>query len=182
MSIVTLSSGCIKEDYAKYWGNDIVERLVLESPQACAEHCASVEGGLFWAYHLPTTSISHLVKHCFVKNSDSGRRHDGGVVSGTRACGLSNRTTNAQIKPVGTVVSQQRDDFPAHQCADSNTTTICAVPEAPAPWLALDLGRGAHVDRVEIISRADCCGESLRNFAVRVTDSLPPSGAPLALF
>ena len=83
------------------------------------------------------------------------------------------------IKPVGTFVSQQTDVFPPHQCADSNTTTICVVPEARAPWLALDLGRGAHVERVEISSREDCCGESLRNFQVRVTGSLPPSGAPL---
>ena len=83
------------------------------------------------------------------------------------------------IKPVGTFVSQQTDVFPPHQCADSNTTTICVVPEARAPWLALDLGRGAHVERVEISSREDCCGESLRNFQVRVTGSLPPSGASL---
>ena len=86
------------------------------------------------------------------------------------------------IKPVGTFVSQQTDVFPPHQCADSNTTTICVVPEARAPWLALDLGRGAHVERVEISSREDCCGERLSNFQVRVTGSLPPSGASLVLF
>ena len=86
------------------------------------------------------------------------------------------------IKPVGTFVSQQTDVFPPHQCADSNTTTICVVPEAPAPWLALDLGRGAHVERVEISSREDCCGERLSNFQVRVTETLPPSGASLVLF
>ena len=149
--------------------------MALASPQACAEHCASVEGGLFWTYNIKN-------KNCHVKNSDSRRRHNGGVVSGTRDCGLSNRTTSAQIKPVGTVVSQQRDDFPPHQCADSNTTTICVVPEAPAPWLALDLGRGAHVERVEISSREDCCGERLSNFQVRVTETLPPSGASLVLF
>ena len=71
---------------------------------------------------------------------------------------------------------------PPHQCADSNTTTICVVPKAPAPWLALDLGRGAHVERVEISSREDCCGERLSNFQVRVTETLPPSGASLVLF
>merc|ERR1711934_84044 len=173
------SPGCIKEDYANYWGNDIADRLVLASPQACADYCASVEGGLFWAYVLPSGTVpgtGHIVKHCFVKNSDSGRRHNVHVVSGTRACGLSNRTTSSQLKAVRTVVSQQSDDFPAHQCADSRTTTICVVPEAPAPWLALDLGREAHVDRVEISSREDCCGERLSNFQVRVTDSLPSSG------
>ena len=92
---------------------------------------------------------------------------------------FSSVSASPQLTTEGTVVSQQRDDFPPHQCADSNTTTICVVPEAPAPWLALDLGRGAHVERVEISSREDCCGERLSNFQVRVTGSLPPSGAPL---
>ena len=95
---------------------------------------------------------------------------------------FSSVSASPQLTTEGTVVSQQRDDFPPHQCADSNTTTICVVPEAPAPWLALDLGRGAHVERVEISSREDCCGESLRNFQVRVTGSLPPSGASLVFF
>ena len=92
---------------------------------------------------------------------------------------FSSVSASPQLTTEGTVVSQQRDDFPPHQCADSNTTTICVVPEAPAPWLALDLGRGAHVERVEISSREDCCGERLSNFQVRVTETLPPSGAPL---
>ena len=176
-----MPSGCIQEDHIDYYGNDIGERLALANPQACAERCVSVEGGLFWTY-------SHKSKNCFVKNSDSGRRYEGtwedegDLVSGTRACGLSKRRTSRQLSPAGTVVSQQRDDFPPHQCADSNTTTICVVPEAPAPWLALDLGRGAHVERVEISSREDCCGERLSNFQVRVTETLPPSGASLVLF
>ena len=152
-----MSSGCIQEYNSDYYGHDIVERLALASPQACAERCVSVEGGLFWTY-------SHNSKNCYVKNSDSGRRLEGTwedevpLVSGTRTCGLSNRTTSRQLSPAGTVVSQQRDDFP---------------PEARAPWLALDLGSRAHVDRVEISSS---WGERLSNFQVRVTDSLPSSG------
>jgi len=84
-----------------------------------------------------------------------------------------------KFKPVGIFVSQQRDDFPPHQCADSNITTICVVPEAPAPWLALDLGRGAHVKvaRVQIYNRGDGLGRGrLRNAEVRLTYELPTSG------
>ena len=177
----SMSSGCIREDHIDYYGHDIGGRVALANPQACAEHCVSVEGGLFWTY-------SHKSKNCFVKSSDSGRRYEGTwedeghVVSGTRACGLSDRTTSTQLSPAEAVVSQQRDDFAPDQCSDSSNTTICVVPEAPAPWLALDLGSRAHVDKVEMSSRGDCCGERLSNFEVRVTDSLPPSGDLLMFF
>ena len=172
-----LSLGCIRESNVSYHNHDqhdIVEPEILESQssQACAERCASLEGGLYWTFNTES-------RRCHVKNSDTGSIYYSNAVSGTRACGLSNRTASPQLTTEGTVVSQQRDDFPPHQCADSNTTTICVVPEAPAPWLALDLGRGAHVERVEISSREDCCGERLSNFQVRVTETLPPSGISL---
>ena len=158
------SQGCIREVSIDYNSNDIGQAKKLESQQACAEHCVSVEGGLFWTYSFKTNL-------CFVKFSDSGRKSLRHVVSGTRACGL------AQLVPHGVVVSQQwRDDYPAHQCADSNPLTLCVVAEAPFPWLAIYLGSKARVDRVEIWNRRDCCGHRLRNFEVRVTDSLPSSG------
>ena len=138
-------------------------------PQACAERCASLEGGLFWTFNTGT-------RRCHVKNSDTGRIYYFNAVSGNRACGLSKRPVSPKLTPVRTVVSQQRDDFPPHQCTDSNNATICVVPASSAPWLALDLGSGAHVDSVEISSRRDCCGERLSNFQVRVTDLLPSSG------
>ena len=114
-----------------------------------------------------------------VSANTPGQKFENQLNSPDLSLGLSNRTASPQLTTEGTVVSQQRDDFPPHQCADSNTTTICVVPEAPAPWLALDLGRGAHVERVEISSREDCCGERLSNFQVRVTETLPPSGISL---
>ena len=47
---------------------------------------------------------------------------------------------------------------------------------ASFPWLALFFGSTVRVDKVEIWNRRDCCGDRLRNFEVRVTDSLPSSG------
>ena len=162
-------SGCIKEVNINYPGHDIGQYIQLESQQACAEHCASVEGGLFWTY-------SFWTKNCYLKSSDAGRRYLRYAVSGNRACGLAQ-----QLIPLGVVVSQQRDNwrdkYPPHQCADSNPETFCLAAEAPFPWLAIYLGSKARVDKVEIWNRRNCCGKGrLRNFEVRVTDSLPSSG------
>ena len=157
-------SGCIKEESIDYSGNFIGQKIKLESPQACAEHCVSVEGALFWTFSFAT-------KNCYLKSSDAGRRSLGQVVSGNRACGL------VQLVPLGVAVSQQHsNNYPAHQCVDSNPSTYCIVGKAPFPWLAIYLGSKARVDRVEIWNRRDCCGHRLRNFEVRVTDSLPSSG------
>ena len=159
-------SGCIREGDINYDQNDIGEPIQLESHQACAEYSVSVEGGLFWSFSFHTNM-------CYVKSSDSARRYLGHVVSGNRACGLAQ-----QLVPLGVIVSQKWDDnYPPHQCADSNPSTFCVVDKAPFPWLAIYLGSKARVDRVEIWNRRDCdCGQKLRNFEVRVTDSLPSSG------
>ena len=159
-------SGCIKEESIDYSGNTIVQPIKLESQQDCAEHCVSVEGALFWTY-------SFFTSFCSVQSSDAGRSSLGQVVSGNRACGLAQ-----QLLPQGVAVSQQHhDNYPAHQCVDSNPSTYCIVGKALFPWLAIYLGSKARVDRVEIWNRRDCdCGHKLRNFEVRVTDSLPSSG------
>ena len=96
---------------------------------------------------------------------------------------LSSRASGSQLAHVKVVVSMvDNPDYLPHQCSDSNPTTFCIAAEAPAPWVALYLGSRARVDKVEIRNRPDCCGKRLRDFEVRVTDSLPPSGAPLVLF
>jgi len=76
------NQSCITEAYIDYNERDIVEPVTLETPQACAEHCASIEGGLFWTYSLNE-------KTCHVKNSaHNSRRGIMYTVSGNRACGL----------------------------------------------------------------------------------------------
>ena len=164
--LICFFSACIAEEKIDLPGNDIGQEIKMESQQACAEHCVSVEGGLFWTYSFNT-------KNCYIKSSDSGRRsHTGRVVSGTRACGLVQR-----LVPLGVAVSQQHDSYLPHLCADSNPLDFCVVNIAPFPWLALHFGSKVRVDRVEIWNRRDCCGHRLRNFEVRVTDALPSSGA-----
>ena len=64
-----------------YYGNDIVNQVV-ESIQACAEICASTEGGQFWTWNREN-------KICFVKRSNSGRKNDARAVSGSRLCARS---------------------------------------------------------------------------------------------
>jgi len=171
------TEGCIKEEHIDYNERDIVEQKTLENPQACAEHCASTEGGLFWTFSLNS-------KTCHVKNSaHDSRRGITMTVSGNRACGLSKMGGTqkghlgkpARLVPVKVVVSQEENDFPPQQCADSNSSTFCAVAPSPAPWLALDFDSKARVDRVEIRNTRNY-GNRLRDFEIRVTDSLPPSG------
>ena len=168
--IIYDNSGCIREINVNYKENDFVEEVTLESSQACAERCASIEGGLFWTFFNET-------KTCHVKNSTSPRR--GGswdTLSGNRECGLSNMTMGGtQLVPLQVVASQEDNGFPLNQCADSKTTTFCAVAASPAPWLALDFGSKVRVERVDI--RATKSFATLKDFEVRVTDSLPSSGS-----
>merc|ERR1712037_432050 len=171
------NEGCIKEEYTDYNARDIVEQKTLENPQACAEHCAATEGGLFWTFSLNS-------KTCHVKNSaHNSRRGIMYTVSGNRACGLCTMAgthdgylgKHGRLVPIKVVVSQEENGFPPLQCADSDNGTFCAVAPSPAPWLALDLGSKARVNRVEIRNTRNS-GNRLRDFEIRVTDSLPVSG------
>jgi len=167
--------GCVKEEYIQYDGQDVLEEVTLESPQACADRCASSEEGLFWTFGLNS-------KACQVKKSLQGRRGIMYTVSGTRNCGLFNMSgrndgyfdESGRLDHIKVVASKEDNKSPPNQCADNNTATVCTVPASPAPWLALDLGSKQQVNRVEI--RNTKFGGRVRDFEVRVTDSLPPSG------
>ena len=161
--------GCIMEKHVGYPHQNIASSSMEETAQACAERCASTEECLFWTWG------SHR-KDCNLKSSDSDRRFNGGVISGTRACGLSKRTTSPRLTSVGVVASKEHPSQPPSNCADS-THKLCIVQPSPAPWLALYLGSRAQVDKIKIVNRRmSCCGERLRNFTIRVTDALPSSG------
>ena len=136
-----------------------------ENSQACAQESISAKGGLYWTYR-------YSDKQCWVKSSDAGRTSENGLVSGTRACAFP------QLTSVGVIAFQQSKEQPAKLCGDSDHSTFCTVEKAPFPWVALVLGSKAHVDRVEIKFRENCCGEKLRNIEVRVTDTLPTTGTP----
>ena len=116
-----------------------------ESAQACAEFCASTDRCFFWTW-------SPGNKDCNVKKSDAGRRYNHDVISGTRACGLSKRTTSLRLTSVGVVASREHPRNPPSKCADSENT-ICIVQPSPAPWLALYLGSRAKVDKIKVVNR-----------------------------
>ena len=152
-----------------------------ESQQACAEHCVATEGGRYWTYNKNS-------KECWLKTSDSDRRLLAHVISGSRACGLSNRTISARLTSVAVVVSKPNTDHPPKLCADRDPNTICVVESSPAPWLAIYLGSRARVDKVEIMNMLT--GLSGRNFGIEktwinkvwVADSLPSSGVNILQF
>jgi len=73
--------GCRIEEDTNYFGSDIRNGSVaVKSLQACADLCASLPGELFWTFRKSDN-------HCWIKYSDSGRRHQHGFVSGTKQCG-----------------------------------------------------------------------------------------------
>ena len=160
---------------------ELIENVTLENSQACAEHCASMEGALFWTFFTKT-------KTCLVKNTTvpwRGGSYD--TLSGNRACGLSKMTMEGtQLVPLRVFVSQEDKDFPPHRCADGKRETFCVVTASPAPWIALDFGLKVRVDRVDIgtpstpriLNQSGIeSTKTLRDFEVRVTDSLPSSGS-----
>ena len=185
-------SGCIREvnTVLSHREGELIENVTLENSQACAEHCASMEGALFWTFFTKT-------KTCLVKNTTvpwRGGSYD--TLSGNRACGLSKMAMAWQDKvplvPLRAVASQEEKDFPPRQCADGNRGKeynrgqFCVVPASPAPWIALDFGSKVRVDRVDIsVPGANHIesqtgirsSKTLRDYEVRVTDSLPSSGS-----
>merc|ERR1712126_15704 len=97
---VPLSSatpGCVVEDQVNYavhtLGGGNAVPTVQDNQQACAEQCIATEGALFWTYNKDN-------KECLLKTSNSDRRWLAHVVSGSRACGLSNRTISARLTSV----------------------------------------------------------------------------------
>ena len=71
-------SGCIEEDGIVYWGQNIPGGMkTTANAQECADFAASIPGGLFWSFR-------KSIKECYVKSSNSGRRTDGGAVSGKK--------------------------------------------------------------------------------------------------
>ena len=73
---------CTVEYDIDYDRNDIKNRPGVETSKACADLCASTDGGLFWSWNSADG-------WCWVKHSDTGRKHLAGYVSGNKQCGTS---------------------------------------------------------------------------------------------
>ena len=177
-------SGCVIEDQVNYavhnLDGDNQVPTTQESQQTCAEHCASTEGGRYWTYNKNN-------KECWIKTKDSDRRYKAEAISGSRACGLSNRTISARLTSVAVLVSKPNVDHPPKLCADGDPSTVCVVESSPAPWLALYLGSRVKVNKVEIKRRVagtrnkDGGQDKLWINKVWVTDSLPSTGVLIFL-
>ena len=170
-------SGCIREANVIYGGNNTIEQVTSENAQACADHCASIEDGLFWTFQNKT---------CTVRNSTPSRGGAWHTISGNRQCGTFpmrgwpfGKTSFAlrpgQLNPQAVTIGSQRPVSSPEQCADNSHDTVCTVEASPAPWLALDFGSRTQVNRVDLRMTKDW-GRRLWDFEVRVTDTLPTSG------
>jgi len=175
-SVSAAQLGCIREANVIYGGNNTIEQVTSENAQACADHCASIEDGLFWTFQNKT---------CTVRNSTPSRGGAWHTISGNRQCGTFpmrgwpfGKTSFAlrpgQLNPQAVTIGSQRPVSSPEQCADNSTDTVCTVAASPAPWLALDFGSRTQVNRVDLRMTKDW-GRRLWDFEVRVTDTLPTS-------
>ena len=68
--------------------------------------------------------------------------------------------------------SSAHDKFPPSQAIDNDIDTMYHTGEGPNdrtnPWLQIELGYAATVHQVIIINRKNCCGNDLKNVALRV--------------
>ena len=104
--------------------------------------------------------------------------------------------TGYKLVPVAATLSSTLEDhswngpgsFGASNCIDGNrggpevvdnVAKFCVTNGEPAPWLAIDYGNSATVQRVEIFTRNGCCGETTRNVDVRISDQVPVSGSQM---
>ena len=86
--------------------------------------------------------------------------------------------------PVTAILSTLYDnDRTAKKCFDGVTVVnwekdLCHSAPEPAPWLALDYGKGAKVsvEKVVLFNRLDCCTERTRNVQIRLSNKLPVLG------
>ena len=151
----------------------MIEQVTSENAQACADHCASIEDGLFWTFKNKT---------CTVRNSTPGRGGVYDTFSGNRQCGtfpMRNWPFGeivGQLHPQAVTIGSQRPvNSSPEQCADNSHDTVCTVAASPAPWLALDFGSRTQVNRVDLRMTKNW-NNRLWDFEVRVTDTLPTSG------
>jgi len=171
-SVSAAQLGCIREHNTNYGGDNMIEQVTSENAQACADHCASIEDGLFWTFKNKT---------CTVRNSAPSRGGAGHTMSGNRQCGkLPMRgwpfgETVGKLHPQAVTIGSQRPvNSSPEQCADNSHDTVCTVEASPAPWLALDFGSRTQVNRVDLRMTKNS-GNRLWDFEVRVTDTLPAS-------
>jgi len=175
LSGVSAELGCIREHNVLYSGETnggTIAHVAAENAQACADHCASLEEGLFWTWRNKT---------CTMRNFIPSRGGAWDTMSGNRECGLLHMRGWPFEKTVGTLVpqavtigSQRPVNSSPEQCGDFNHTTSCTVAASPAPWLALDFGKPTQVNRVDLLNTKNWGGR-LWDFEVRVTDTLPTS-------
>jgi len=172
-SVSAAQLGCIREHNTNYGGDNMIEQATSENAQACADHCASIEEGLFWTFQNKT---------CTVRNSTPSRGGAWHTMSGNRQCGKFpmrgwpfEETVGKPLFQAVKIGSQRPVNFSPEQCADNSHDTVCTVEASPAPWLALDFGSRTQVNRVDLRMTKNS-GNRLWDFEVRVTDTLPASG------
>ena len=68
--------------------------------------------------------------------------------------------------------SSAHSNFPPSQAIDNDEDTMYHTGEGPNdrtnPWLQIELGYAATVHQVIIINRKNCCGNDMKNVALRV--------------
>ena len=82
------------------------------------------------------------------------------------------------MPPVASTLSSQFGNYGPQLCTDSNPSTICCTQNDLAPWIALEFATQVMVTKVQLLNR-NVAGDRLENVEVRLTNSVPGSGATM---
>ena len=80
----TVTPVCLIEEDTDYYGNDIAGPKRMEDTDECMLWCASVSECTHWVYQGEARQVGE--RHCWLKNSNSGKRMLDGYISGNREC------------------------------------------------------------------------------------------------
>ena len=80
----TVTAGCLIEEDTDYYGNDIAGPKIMEDTDKCTLWCSSVSECTHWVYQAENRPVGE--RHCWLKNSNSGKRKIEGSISGNRKC------------------------------------------------------------------------------------------------
>ena len=77
------------------------------------------------------------------------------------------------MSSVWTGIHGEWTSLPGYLCIDNNQQTKCHTKgDETWPWVAVEIPP-SRVQQVNIVNRADCCGDRTKNVKVWVGDSLP---------
>jgi len=188
-----------REDCCGDWARNVDVRVSNELPTSASEMFSG--GSLLGHFAGPATNGQHIIitgetisGRYVIVQMDNSEDHPlnlrevkafgvKGELSTTTIPPPSINNNGVELKPVSATLSSSVGSGVgwgvAANCIDGNLMTQCHSKNDRYPWIALDFGSTAAIQRVEIFNRADCssCWQRTKNVEVLVSDVLPTSAS-----